>query len=178
MTPDDDTLVLQCLENSREAGRELFIRYALFIYRLSYRSILNQSIAEEISQEAWLKIFKNLHTYTPGTSFQLWAAAICHNLCVDYIRRAQTQQNVDKSVIKELLYPSRLLPIEYAEQKEFVDKVLAFIQSMPEVFRTAFTLRYMEEMSYKEIAGIAGCTEQTARTRVFRATESLRQQFV
>ncbi len=177
MKLDDDTLVLQCLNNNREAARELFVRYALFMYRLAYRSVLNQSVAEEISQEAWLKIFQNLESYNLGTSFRLWAATICHNLCVDHIRWAQKRQNIDKSAIKQLLYPTRLLPNEHAAQKEFVDKVLAFIQNMPEVFRTAFLLRYMEEMSYKEIAGIVGCTAPTARTRVFRAAESLRKQF-
>lgn len=153
------------------------MRYALFIYRLAYRTTLDRSLAEEISQEAWLRIFQKLHLYQPGTSFRSWSASICYHLCIDHIRKAQNRQNVDLTALKQILYPSRLIPIDYAEQNELVEKILTCIQAMPETFRTAFTLRYIEEMKYHEIADIMGCVVQTARSRVFRATEIVREQF-
>lgn len=176
-TISDDALVRRCINHDAEAGKELFVRYALFLHRLAYRTTLNQSIAEEVSQEAWLKIFQNLHTYQSGTSFKSWAASICYHLCVDYIRKAQRQEKVDANVLQQLLYPTKLIPIEYAEQREWLDRILQFIQDMPEHFRTAFTLRYLEEMKYQEIAAVMNCPEKTARTRVFRATETLREEF-
>ncbi len=177
LTPSDDVLVQRCIQNDQEAGRELFVRYALFLYRLAYRTTLNQAIAEEVSQEAWLKIFQKLQLYEEGTSFRSWAASICYHLCVDHIRKAHKQQTVDVTSLKQMLYPSRLIPIDYAEQNEFIESVLACIQQMPETFRTAFALRYLEDMNYQEIASIMGCAVKTARTRVFRATEVLREQF-
>ncbi len=173
----DDMLVKRCKKHDAAAGKELFVRYALFLRRLAYRTTLNQSIAEEVSQEAWLKIFQNLHKYQEGTSFQSWAASICYHLCVDHIRKAQRQQHVDSGVLQQLLYPAKLIPIEYAEQNEWLDKIMQYIQEMPEHFRTAFALRYIEEMKYQEIADIMGCPVKTARTRVFRATEALRAEF-
>lgn len=173
----DDTLVERCKKHDAEAGKELFVRYALFLHRLSYRTTLDQSTAEEVSQEAWLKIFQNLHSYQTGTSFKSWAASICYHLCVDHIRKTQRQDKVDANVLQQMLYPAKLIPIEYAEQKEWLEKILHFIQVMPEHIRTAFTLRYLEDLKYQEIASIMKCPEKTARTRVFRATERLREEF-
>jgi len=84
---------------------------------------------------------------------------------------------VDAGVLQQLLYPAKLIPIEYAEQNEWMEKILRYIQEMPEHFRTAFALRYLEEMKYQEIAVIMDCPVKTARTRVFRATEALREKF-
>jgi len=173
----DDALVKRSLKNDNEAGKELFVRHALFLYRLAYRTTLNQAIAEEVSQEAWLKIFQKMEQYQDGTSFKSWAASICYNLCVDHVRKAHRQQNLDLTALKQMLYPARLIPAEYAERNEWMEKILRFIQTMPDVFRTALTLRYMEDLSYKDIAAIMDCPEKTARTRVHRATESLRGQF-
>jgi RNA polymerase sigma-70 factor (ECF subfamily) len=173
----DDQLIQQCLNNNEEAGRELFIRYALYLHRIAYRSTFNQCIAEEVSQEAWLKIFQNLHTYQSGTSFRTWAARICYNLCVDHVRKKQKQQAVDQTVLKQMFYPARLLPIDVADRNETFEQVLAVLRSLPEALRTAFSLRYFEDMSYKEIANVVGCPVKTARTRVFRATQVLREEF-
>lgn len=173
----DDQLVAHCKKNNPDAGKELFVRYAIFLHRLAHRTTLNISIAEEVSQETWLKIFQNLNKYQQGTSFKSWSASICYNLCIDHIRKVHRQQNIDEHILKQLLYPSKLIPIEWAEQNEWMEKILQFMQSMPETFRTAFTLRYLEEMKYQEIADIMKCPVETARTRVFRATESLREQF-
>jgi RNA polymerase sigma-70 factor (ECF subfamily) len=165
------------MEDDREAGRLLFMRYALFIYRLAYRTTLNQAAAEDISQEVWLKIFQKLDLYQQGTSFRSWSAAICYRSCIDYVRKSQRQQNVDSQALQTLLYPAKMLPIEMAEQNEFIEKVLAFLQHLPDSLRIAFSLRYFEEMSYQEIGKVLECPAQTARTRVFRVTQSLKEQF-
>lgn len=173
----DDHLVKLCIDNNAAAGKELFVRYALFLYRLAYRTTLCKTTAEEISQDVWLKVFQNLNRYQEGSSFKSWSASICYNQCVDHIRRSQRQKNLDENVLTQLLYPAQLIPIQYAEQNEWIDKIIQQIQEMPEVFRTAFTLRYVEDMKYQEIATIMGCQVETARTRVFRVTQSLREQF-
>jgi RNA polymerase sigma-70 factor (ECF subfamily) len=165
------------MEDDREAGRLLFMRYALFIYRLAYRTTLNKSVAEDISQEVWLKIFQKLDLYQQGTSFRSWSAAICYRSCVDYVRKSQRQQEIDYHALRTLFYPEKLLPIDLAEQNEFVEKVLVFLQRLPETLRIAFSLRYFEEMSYQEIGHVLECPAQTARTRVFRVTQSLKEQF-
>ncbi|MDP8244881.1 MAG: RNA polymerase sigma factor [Candidatus Hinthialibacter antarcticus] len=173
----DDQLVILCKTNNAAAGKELFVRYALFLYRLAYRTTLCKTTSEEISQEVWLKIFQNLNRYQEGSSFKSWSASICYNLCVDHIRRSQRQKNLDVNLLTQLLYPAQLIPIHYAEQNEWLEKIIQHIQDMPEAFRTAFSLRYLEDMKYQEIAEIMNCQVKTARTRVFRVTESLREQF-
>lgn len=177
MNLTDDQLVERCLKNDQDAGRELFVRYALFLHRLAYRTTLNTAVAEEVSQEAWLKIFQKLDRYQPGTSFKSWSASICYNLCVDHVRKASTRQAVDRASLKEMFYPSRLLPVEHAERNELIEQVLARLENMPDVIRTAFSLRYLEEMDYSDIAEVMGCAVKTARTRVFRATQVLREEF-
>lgn len=177
MSLSDDALIVRCLKNDQEAGRELFVRYALFLYRLAHRTTLNQALAEEISQEAWLKIFQKLDQYQMGTSFRAWSAAICYNLCVDHLRKAQSQQSLDHATLRQIMHPRRLMPAEYAEENELLQSVLDKLHNLPEVFRTAFSLRYIEEMDYEEIADVMGCATGTARTRVFRAAQLCREQF-
>ncbi len=173
----DDQLIERSLNNDAAAGKELFVRYALFLFRLAYRTTLCKATAEEVSQEAWLKIFQNLNTYQIGTSFKSWSASICYHLCVDHIRRAQRQRAVDETALKHLLYPAQFIPAQFAEQNEWLERIAHAIQELPDVFRTAFTLRYIEDLKYQEIADIMDCQVKTVRTRVFRVTEFLRQEF-
>lgn len=173
----DDELVQRCLKNDQEAGRELYMRYALFLYRLAYRCTLNQTAAEESSQETWLRIFQHMQRYQTGTSFRSWAAKICYNICIDRVRKSIRHQTIDQSVFQQLFHSNTLIPNEVAEQNEIVEKVMVYLSKIPATFRTAFSLRYFHQLSYLEIAEITGINVNTARSRVFRVTEELRLEF-
>lgn len=173
----DDELVERCLRDDMEAGQEIYLRYALFLYRLAYKITLDKSAAEDLCQEAWLRIFKNMAEYRLGTSFRSWCASICYRLSIDFVRRRQIRDKADPGLVQNRIAQEIPSPHKETEEKEILSKVWSLLQTLPEAGRAAFILRHFDDLSYREIGEIQGCPEKTARTKVFRITQALRRHF-
>ncbi len=175
MSFSDDELVAQCLADDIDAGQEIYVRYALFLYRLAYRTTLDPSVAEDLCQETWFRIFRNLKSFQPGSSFQAWSGSICYRLCIDYLRKQKTYSTPDRRLVVERLHQEVPHPRKTAEFSEFLQQVRSLLHLLPVPARAVFHLRHFEHMNPREIATTLGCSEVTVRTRLFRAVRVLRQ---
>ncbi|MBM7515783.1 RNA polymerase sigma factor SigE [Nocardioides nitrophenolicus] len=144
------------------------------VYRLALRLTGNRHDAEDLTQEVFVRVFRSLHTYTPGT-FEGWLHRITTNLFLDQARRRQRIRfdALSDERAARLASASPAPDLAYADQT-FDDDVAAALSALPPDFRAAVVLCDIEGLSYEEIAEILGAKLGTVRSRIHRGRALLR----
>ncbi len=144
------------------------------VYRLALRLTGNRHDAEDLTQEVFVRVFRSLHTYTPGT-FEGWLHRITTNLFLDQARRRQRIRfdALSDERAARLTSPSPAPETAYADQL-LDDDVATALASLPPDFRAAVVLCDIEGLSYEEIAEILGAKLGTVRSRIHRGRALLR----
>jgi len=153
---------------------EVVERHSDRVYRLAYRLTGDRHDAEDLTQEVFVRVFRSLSSYTPGT-FEGWLHRITTNLFLDQARRKQRIRFDALSDARADRLTSSSLPPEaaYTEQR-FDDDVEAALATLPPDFRAAVVLCDVEGLAYEEIADILGAKLGTVRSRIHRGRAMLR----
>lgn len=152
---------------------ELVRQHADRVYRLAYRLSGNQHDAEDLTQETFIRVFRSVHNYQPGT-FEGWLHRITTNLFLDMVRRRgrvrmeALPENYDRVPAdgpdpEQIYHDSRLAP-----------DLQAALASLPPEFRAAVVLCDIEGLSYEEVGATLGVKLGTVRSRIHRGRQALR----
>ncbi len=172
--------IVRCQNGSETAFAELVQRYErplfAYVYRLNCTTADRQP--EDIVQEIFLKVYQNIHNFKelPGACFSTWLFTIARNHCIDLIRKKKTDghsKGAEDKAMTHLADQKFANPRKAASQKEVAERVAIAVAELSEPSRSAFILRYYEDMSYAKIAQILQCNEGTAKSRVARAKQML-----
>jgi len=145
------------------------------VYRLAYRLTGNRHDAEDLTQEVFVRVFRSLHTYTPGT-FEGWLHRITTNLFLDQARRKQRIRfdALSDERASTLRSAGPAPDLALADQM-FDDDVERALATLPPDFRAAVVLCDVEGLTYDEIADILGAKLGTVRSRIHRGRAMLRR---
>jgi len=144
------------------------------VYRLALRLTGNRHDAEDLTQEVFVRVFRSLHTYQPGT-FEGWLHRITTNLFLDQARRRQRIRFDALSDERAARIASAVAgPAAAYDDRTFDDDVEAALAALPPDFRAAVVLCDIEGLTYEEIAGILGAKLGTVRSRIHRGRAMLR----
>ena len=144
------------------------------VYRLAYRLTGNRPDAEDLTQEVFVRVFRSLSTYTPGT-FEGWIHRITTNLFLDQARRRQRIRFDALSDEREGRLPSsHPTPADAYDGRTFDDDVEHALALLPPDFRAAVVLCDVEGLTYEEIAEILDAKLGTVRSRIHRGRAMLR----
>ncbi|MCI0687447.1 MAG: RNA polymerase sigma factor SigE [Sporichthyaceae bacterium] len=144
------------------------------VYRLAYRLTGNQHDAEDLTQEVFVRVFRSLANYTPGT-FEGWLHRITTNLFLDSVRR---KQRIRFDALPDDA-PERLpgwepSPAQVIHDRLFEADIQAALDDLPPDFRAAVVLCDIEGLSYEEIAATLGIKLGTVRSRIHRGRTQLK----
>jgi RNA polymerase sigma factor (sigma-70 family) len=145
------------------------------VYRLAYRLTGNPHDAEDLTQEVFVRVFRSLHTYTPGT-FEGWIHRITTNLFLDTARRKQRIRFDALADDADQRLPSKLPTPDVAYLDQLFDAdIEAALSALPPEFRAAVVLCDVEGLSYEEISDVLGVKMGTVRSRIHRGRNLLRK---
>jgi len=156
-----------------ERNRGLLVHYL-------YRMVLNQSVAEELAQEVFVRIYRNRASYEPSARFTTWFFRIATNLALNHIRdtkKERGQTSLDEEVIEGATrqLPDRGSNVEQMLLKQArLSEIRAAIEKLPEKQKAAVLMHKYQEMEYAQIAKALDCSEAALKSLLFRAYESLR----
>ena len=179
---DDAALASKASSGDREAFEELVVRFSPKVFGLCFSMLGNHSYAEDASQEAFLKAYRAIATYTgEQDSFSTWLYRITSNACIDLARQRARRPwvSMDAEIEEEDGQVAFQVPDESPLQDETfaakwsAEKVRAAIAKLPEGFRTVLQLRDIEGLSYMEVASILDIREGTVKSRLARARAAL-----
>lgn len=148
------------------------------LFRLALRITLNRADAEDIVQETMMKVWSRREQWDTIDSMEAFCMTICRNLALDRQKRmdkqnASLEEGHDRA---DRSYSSN--PEEQAVQKDRLKLVRDLMNQLPEKQRTCMHLRDVEGKAYKDIATVLGISEQQVKVNIFRARQTIRQQFL
>ncbi len=179
MAENNVQLIHRILDGEEEAFATLVQKYQKKIHALAWRKVGDYHIAEEITQDAFLQVYRKLSTLRNPKQFDGWLYVIVTRLCINWVQRnkskTQSLENTPSEEIEEsfyMHYESEQRKTETAEHYRVVVKKL--LEKLPESERTVVTLYYLGEMTANEISKFLGVSVNTIKSRLRRARNRLK----
>ena len=170
----DDELVKGCLNNNQKAQKELFVKYSSVMFGVCMRYTSSKDDAEDVLQDAFIKVFNKLDKYSNKGSFEGWIRRIVVNTALDFIRKNKKMQL--NSSIDDVGYG--LKKDQFVVEELTARELMKIIQNIPTGYRTIFNMYAIEGFSHKEIARELGISESTSKSQLSRARSSIKELLV
>jgi len=179
VNPTDARLVEEALAGSQDAYRALVERHSRAVLTLVTRLVRDQGVAEELSQDAFVKAFGALRSFDSSYKFSNWILRIAHNVAIDYLRKARPPiVSIDDEVsgretadaLADAREPSAF---DRAVRRDFKDDLEAALAKLRPEFRRLVVMRYLEDLSYEDISEVVGLPLGTVKSHLHRARAAL-----
>lgn len=179
------TLAASCLQGDAKAWELLVRREQRRVYGICYRFTGSAVEAEDLTQDTFLKVYRNLASFDPAkASFGVWLSALTRNLLVDHYRRSRLERATDSldepyageeegASRAERLADSRSGQERHVAGLELRAKVQAALARVSPELREAVILRDLQDLDYREIAEILGIPQGTVKSRISRGRAEL-----
>ena len=183
--PDAD--VVRLAQQGRElAFRELVRRYERPVFSLVFRMVRDRETAEDLAQDAFVKVLNHIDKYSPEFKFSSWLFKIANNVAIDHLRRrrldtismdgsphASTASEVEATTLN--LESEQESALDELEAKELGSAIEQAIATLRPEYRACIMLRHVEGRSYEEIAATLDLPLGTVKTYIHRARHELRK---
>jgi len=186
--PDSDNeLVREFIAGNEAAFTQLVTRYKDALTNYLNMIVGDYDVAVDLSQEAFLRVYRNIRRYSNIYQFSTWIYRIATNLAIDEIRYRRRRGQVfynnvwansaarDDGTPEFELSDTRRSPRDEVLRKESQQVLRDAIRSLPEKYRTAFILKEVQELPYDEVARVLRCSPGTIKSRLHRARELLQR---
>ena len=170
---DDRRLVELTLAGDHAAFEYLFNRYGDAIRRLFLQRSTSPDDTDDLLQETFIKVYVNLHRYSPEYTFGQWVYTIARNTHIDFERRRQEDISIDEKFAAPVANtPSPEESLINMQQRSQIER---YIEQLPAQYRKLFTMRFLDDCSYEEIAEKLRLPMGTVKTQIHRARERMCQ---
>jgi RNA polymerase sigma-70 factor (ECF subfamily) len=182
----DQEIVLLARAGREAAYRELIRRYERPIFALIFRMVRDRELAEDLSQETFVKALNAIESYRPEFKFSSWIFKIANNAAIDHLRRreldtlsldgsphAETPEAMQATALQ--IGARQESPLDAVEAKELGGAIELAIGRLRPEYRSCILLRHVEGRAYEEIAEMLDLPLGTVKTYIHRARNELRQ---
>jgi len=181
---EDWSVVESCLDGNRQDYALLVKKYERPVFNIVYRLTGNFEMANDITQETFIKAYRSLRQVRAEFKFSNWLFKIATNLCRDQFKKKKPEAEVslnESIALAESVIPyddsnNSLDPEEKLVLKEEQKQVLGAIESLPFLYRKIIVLRYIQDLAYKEIADILKIPMGRVKVQLHRAHKILRNE--
>ena len=163
-------IIQACLEGQEKGYRELYQRYGSVLLAIAHRYAMDGFSAEDIFQEAFIKIFKKIPEFRGGGSFEGWLKRILINTALNEYKKRNRRMETD---LTELVHfdDGQSSAIEQMSANE----LMSFIEALPEGYRMVFNLFVVEGYDHQEIGEMLGISASTSRSQLVKAKKKLKE---
>jgi RNA polymerase sigma-70 factor (ECF subfamily) len=163
----DDELMTSVAAGDDDAFSELVERHQLRVWRIATYLLRDRAVAEDVAQQAFLKIFLNAAAYRPAGKFLAYLRQVVVRLCLDHESRPRHHALPDNVPSSATGAPEQL------EDRDRTRAVRTAVLALPETQRLVVVLKYFEGLSYAEIATLTQLTEKAVESLLVRARRNL-----
>ena len=177
----DLSLVRRAKKGDYRAFDLLVLKYQSRLISIAFKYVKERQLAEDITQEAFIKAYKSIDSFREESSFYTWVYRITVNTAKNYLVSLKRKKDFLMSDLSEddSFYPEKLdieSPQEILKANELRDLIFEALSTLGEETRTALSLREFDGLSYEQIAGIVNCPVGTVRSRIFRGREIIEEE--
>ena len=189
MNPQEKKLIEAAQRGDQSAMGLLLERYQDRLYRVVLRMVSHRDDAAEVTQDAMLKVIKNISRFKGDSNISTWMIRIAMNQSISHLRRRKLRKTTsldqtpgddpNNRAMRHDLHDSSEPPPEMrVEQSEMVEILHRALGMLAEDFRSVIVLRDIDQMDYQQIAEVLDIPTGTVKSRLFRARLALRQQMM
>lgn len=183
MDHQEQALIQQCKQGQLAAFDQLVEQYEKRVFNFAYRMAGNYDDANDVAQEAFIRVFNSIHTFRGDANFSTWLYRIVTNVYLDERKRAKSHLHtplddyieLEENTVTRQVEDTGPSPADLAEQQERQDLLQGAIQSLPDYQRVMVVLYHVESKSYEEIAEIMNLPIGTVKSRLNRARLALKE---
>ena len=170
----EESLVNRIVKGDLSAFKQLIGQHERLVMHMIERIINNEEDVKDISQEVFIKIFKNIAKFNFNAKLSTWIAQIAYRTAINYVNKHSGQRFIDDVDIEREMINYET-PEHILNTKNETEYLQYHISKLPLLYRTVVTLFHLNEFSYKEIEDITGMPEGTVKNYLFRARKLLKQ---
>ena len=170
----DWELVQRCRKGERKAQYELYQLYKDRVFNIAYRMANSQQDAEDITQMAFVRVFKKIDSFRGDSAFSSWVYRLTVNICINHFRREKRKKELVVHELSELATNLKILKTneQASKMKPFLEKA---IRALPAGYRMIFVLYDIEGYKHEEIAEMMNISEGTSKSQLHKARKELKQ---
>lgn len=169
-TPSETDLIQGCIEGNRQMQKLLYKNYSSKMYGVCLRYSGNIDDANDLLQEGFIKVFKNLDKFRGDGSFEGWIRRIFVNTSIEHFRRKVKLYNITE-IQENTVEETNLNILDTLAVKD----IIILVNELSPGYKTVFNMHVIEGYSHKEIADILGITEGTSKSQLARAKGVLKK---
>lgn len=178
----DHDLLRRCQHGEEEAFEALVRRHERRAWRVARQMVPSEEDAQDLAQEAFLRVFRSLERFDYQHDFTTWLYRIVTNLCIDHLRKRRPAVSISAGGEEDegdmdLLDHRDERPSDHLESEETASQVQLCLDSLAPHFQSVLVLREMEGMACTEIAEIVGATHVTVRWRLHRGRKLFQEEW-
>jgi RNA polymerase sigma-70 factor, ECF subfamily len=171
----DEAIIGLVLNGNTHIFSELVDKYRDSVFGMAFRFAGSHSDAQDISQEVFIKIYKNLHRFNAKSKFSTWVYRLSYNACIDWTRSKKTMLNtIDIAETDEDFADSRAGPEDSYIVKQRRVALREAIYALKEKYRNILILFYFQGLAYDEIGEILDIPVKTVETQLYRARKQIK----
>jgi RNA polymerase sigma-70 factor (ECF subfamily) len=172
---DDGPLVARVQDGDLEALGELYEKYKTSVYRTALAITRDEKAAEDILQEAFLRVYTYAHSINKAMPLGPWLYRVTVNLSYTWTRQVKRWLQSLQDILDRWTVSTQWHPEKLTEEQEWRQILLQAVDALPPRHRVVVILHYLEELSLKEIAYVLDVPEGTVKSRLYYARESLKE---
>jgi RNA polymerase sigma-70 factor (ECF subfamily) len=170
----DVQLMLKAGAGDLNCFEQLVLKHQKSVLNAAYRYTGNPSVAEELAQDVFVRVFRAAATYKPEARFSTWLFTIVRNVCSNYrMRQGKQDHQMDAELDLSAISQNDENPEEAAMRNELESRIQKAILALPETLRLPLILSQFQQMSYEEIANVLELSVAAVKVRIFRARQVL-----
>lgn len=167
----ESDLIKGCIEGDRRMQEELYRRFSPKMYAVCLRYANNSEDAQDLLQEGFIKIFRNLHRFRAEGSFEGWIRRVFVNTAIEHYRKKSAQLSSVSEKEENTIEDTDITALDSLAEKD----ILNLIQELSPGYKTVFNLYVVEGYSHKEIGEMLGISEGTSKSQLARAKAILQK---
>lgn len=172
----DDELLREFLRGDETAFSRLMEKYQKRIYALALRLSRDHDVAEDIAQETFVLFYEKAQKFKGKSQLYTWLYRIAVNVYKNYVRSHRGRETVSLGEIAQGLPATSASALAKVSARERLSRVVEIVEQLPQRQKIVFSLRVGENLSFKEIGTILGCSENAAVVNYHLAVKKIREQ--
>jgi RNA polymerase sigma-70 factor, ECF subfamily len=173
---EEIALLRRAQAGDQDAFGEVVNRHWKRAFWTAYDVLYDRDRAQDVAQEAFVKVFKALQSYDLGRDFASWLYRIVLNLAIDHKRRVERDRTIPTDKVEDLV-DARKAAIEDEEKAATIERVEQVLEALPEEYRIPLTMKDIDGLSVEEVARILDLSYSTVRWRLHRARSLFRERW-
>jgi len=175
LSKQDVKIIEGCIKNDNYSKTLFFNKYKQLLYTKVYSYLKNNADIDDLIQNIFLRIYKNLHTYSHKGNFEGFISVIAKNMSIDYLRKKKKEKTIiDDDIVIAVSNYNEYMDYEIPNETKKVERILTEMAKLPPQYQLVFKMYFLRSMTHKEISEELGIAVGTSKSNLAKAKEKIK----